>query len=414
MSGRAARGGHFPDNFTEGPFMFIHLEKLPDDPILQLSQLFRADPRTPKLDLGVGIFQNERGETPIMRAVKAAEGELLQTENSKKYIGLLGNAVFNQAMIELVLGASVSADRVRAIQATAGTGAVRLIASVLASLLPEHHLYVSDPTWGNHQAIFQAAGFQPQTYPYYDRQHSVVDRERFFAALEQFGPRDIVLLHGCCHNPSGADLSPADWQRVAEIASRRGWLPVVDLAYQGLGEDLQADALGVRTLAAAVPNLFVAVSGSKNFGLYRERVGVVLMLGQNATEAEALQSHFGVISRAMVSMPPDHGAAIVGHVLTTPALRADWEAELNEMSAYIRRRRQELVAALERRVGGDWHFITDVHRGMFSLLPLGKERVKRLREDFAIYIVGEGRINIAGLKSAEDCAYLADALAKVL
>lgn len=394
--------------------MFDQLQKLPDDPILKLSQLFRDDTRTPKLDVGVGIFQNEQGETPVMRAVKESEKRLLAEETSKKYVGLLGNLTFNREMEALVLGKDFPKNRVRSIQATAGTGALRLIGELLKSLLPNNNLRVSDPTWGNHQAIFQACGFTAQNYPYYDRQNSVVAREALFSALESFGKNDIVLLHGCCHNPSGADLSPADWDKVVEIAQRRGWLPVVDLAYLGFGENLEADAYGVRKLASSLETVLIAVSCSKNFGLYRERVGQVIAVGKNEAVAEALQSHLGVISRASISMPPNHGAEIVAKILSTPELRADWENELTAVCAYIHDKRLKLQNALTAEIAGDWRFITEVHRGMFTLLPLGKERVERLRNEFAIYIVGEGRINLAGLKSDFDVDYLVQSIKKTL
>ena len=394
--------------------MFATIEKLPDDPILRLSQLFKADPRTPKIDVGVGVFQNAQGETPIMAAVKAAEGELLQQESSKSYIGLLGNPRFDELISELVLGDAVEKSRRRTIQAVAGTGAVRLMGESLHHLMPQARLYLPEPTWGNHRAIFSAAGFPLADYPYYDRASSLVAREQFFSALEGYGPQDLVLFHGCCHNPSGADLSPADWDQVAEIAQRRGFLPIIDLAYMGFGESLEQDAYGVRKLAGSLENIFIAVSCSKNFGLYKERVGAVIMVGKNAEQAEALQSHFASCSRAMVSMAPDHGAEIVARILGNPELRRRWEEELNQMSQYMRTRRQQLATALTAQAGGNWQFITDVHRGMFSLLPLGAARVQRLREEFAIYMVGEGRTNIAGLRSEADIAYLAEAIAKVL
>lgn len=394
--------------------MFESISQLPDDPILKLSQLFKEDSRVQKVDVGVGIFQDEQGATPVLRAVKAAEKHLLDTEDSKKYVGVMGNTTFNQAMIDLVLGNSVEASRVRAIQATAGTGAVRLMGEVLHALVPTKRLHVSNPTWGNHHAIFQAAGFKAENYPYYDHEKSIVNREAFFQALENFGQDDLVLLHGCCHNPSGADLSREDWDKVAEIAVRKGWLPLVDLAYLGFGESLEADAYGVRKLASSVETLLIAVSGSKNFGLYRERVGCVIMVGKNEPTVSALASHFAAASRAMVSMPPSHGASIVAQILTTPSLRTDWEQELQAMCGYIHLRRQQLQSALEQHAGGDWKFITDVHRGMFTLLNLGTERVQRLREEFAIYMVGTGRINIAGMKSQADVEYVAQAVAKVL
>lgn len=393
--------------------MFSHVQKLPDDPILKLSQLYAQDTRSPKVDVGVGIFQDENGATPIMRAVHAAEKVIWETQKTKKYQGLLGNIPFNQSLTRLVLGADYDQSRVRAIQAVAGTGALRLIGEGLRAMDAPKRLWVSDPTWGNHLPIFRACGFDIHTYPYYNHDTATLKRDEFFAAMRQMGRDDVVLLHGCCHNPSGQDLSPADWDELAAIAVERGFLPLVDLAYLGFGEGLEKDAYGVRKLAACVPNLFIAVSCSKNFGLYRERVGLVIALGANSEEADAVISQLGAASRAKVSMPPDHGAEVVATILNTPALYADWESELREYCAYIHKRREELAAALQHATGTDWGFVVK-HRGMFSLLPLGKARVEKLREDFAIYVVGEGRINIAGLRSPEAIDYFAACVQKTM
>ena len=394
--------------------MFEHIEKLPDDPILKLSKLCRDDPRPEKIDVGVGIFQDTTGETPVMRAVKAAEQRIWQRQTTKKYVGVNGNDDYNQRMAELILGSNYDTNRVRQNQAVAGTGALRIVAEVLRQIAAGKQFWTPDPTWGNHHAIFGACGFAAKTYPYYDREKSIVNRDAFLAALEKMGPDDIVLLHGCCHNPSGADLTPADWNKVADIAAKRGFLPVIDLAYLGFGEGIEPDAYGVRKLASSLETLFIAASCSKNFGLYRERVGVVLTIAKDARTADALRSYLATASRAMVSMPPDHGAAVVAEILSDSALRADWEKELNEVSAYIRLRRQQLADALTKTCGGDWRFITDSHRGMFTLLPLGKERVERLRNDYAVYMVGEGRINIAGMKNEAEVARLAEAVKAVL
>lgn len=392
--------------------MFAGVQKLPDDPILKLSQLYAADTRSPKVDVGVGIFQDEQGHTPVMRAVHAAEKRVWEKAESKKYRGVYGNLAFNQLLATLVLG-DYDKSRVRTIQAVAGTGALRLIGEGLRAMNAPKRLWVSDPTWGNHLPIFRACGFEIQTYPYYNRETASLKREEFFAAMRQMGAGDIVLLHGCCHNPSGQDLSPADWDELAAIAVERGFLPLIDLAYLGFGEGLEADAYGVRKMAASVPNLFVAVSCSKNFGLYRERVGLVIVLGENGEQADAIQSQLGAASRAMVSMPPDHGAEVVATILDDAALRGEWEGELREYCAYIHRRREELAAALGQVTGTDWSFVVR-HRGMFSLLPLGAERVGRLREEFALYIVGEGRINIAGLRSQDAIDYFASCVGKVM
>ena len=393
--------------------MFAQVPKLPDDPILKLSHLYADDTRSPKIDVGVGIFQDEQCHTPIMRAVHEGERRVWEAESSKKYLGLFGNIPFNQALTRLVLGDKHDQERIRAIQAVAGTGALRLIGEGLRAMGVGKKLWVSDPTWGNHLPIFRASGFEIGTYPYYQRDTASLKREEFFAAMRSMGPTDVVLLHGCCHNPSGQDLSPADWDELAAIAAERGFLPLVDLAYLGFGEGLEQDAYGVRKLAATVDNLFIAVSCSKNFGVYRDRVGLVIALGKNAAEADAIISQLGGASRANVSMPPNHGAEVVATILNSADLRADWQAELGEYCAYIHQRRGELAAALQQVTGTDWSFV-ERHRGMFSLLPLGNERVQRLREEFAVYVVGEGRINIAGLRSAEAIAYFAQCVGKVM
>ncbi|MDO4643505.1 MAG: amino acid aminotransferase [Cardiobacteriaceae bacterium] len=394
--------------------MFEHIEKLPDDPILKISKLYQEDSRPEKIDVGVGVFQDSSGKTPIMRAVKLAEQRIWQEQTTKVYVGINGSEAFNKHMTALILGRNYDHTRVRANQAVAGTGALRIIAEVLRDIAAGKRFWTPDPTWGNHHAIFGACGFGVNSYPYYDREKSIVNREAFFSALEKMGENDIVLLHGCCHNPSGADLTPEDWDKVAEIAVRRGFLPIVDLAYLGFGEGLDKDAYGVRKLASSVETLFVAASCSKNFGLYRERVGIVLTIAKNADTADALRTHLASASRAMISMAPDHGAAIVAEILADETLYAEWLKELNEVSTYIRQRRQQLAEAMDKTCGGNWRFITDSHRGMFTLLPLGKERVERLRNDYAVYMVGEGRINIAGMKSTDDVQRLAEAVKNVL
>lgn len=394
--------------------MFEKIEKLPDDPILKLSALCHADTRPGKIDVGVGIFQNSAGETPVMRAVKAGEQRVWQTQTSKKYLGINGNEAFNAQMAALVLGKNYDRNRVKQNQAVAGSGALRLIGEAMRNIDAGKQLWLPDPTWGNHHALFGAAGFKAKSYPYYDREKSIVNREAFFSALEKMGHNDMVLLHGCCHNPSGADLSPQDWDKVADIAAARGFLPIIDLAYLGFGEGIEPDAYGVRKIAGAVENLFIAVSCSKNFGLYRDRTGVVLTVAKDSRTAEALQSHLAIAGRAMVSMAPDHGAAVVAEILADETLRADWIQELNDISAYIRQRRAELAEALTKTCGGDWRFITEQHRGMFTLLSLGKERVERLRHEYAVYMVGEGRINIAGMKSIDDVNRLAECVREVL
>ncbi|MBP3194907.1 MAG: aspartate/tyrosine/aromatic aminotransferase [Cardiobacteriaceae bacterium] len=393
--------------------MFKNVQQLPADPILQLTQLCRDDKREEKIDVGVGIFINADGETPVLRAVKEAEKRLLATQTTKKYQPLSGNPEYNEAIAKLVLADSFDSNRIRVNQSTGGTGALRVIGEAINSMQPNGKFWIPDPTWGNHLAIFAAAGLKIERYKYLDEKTSEVDKNSVFAALEKLGEEDCVLLHGCCHNPSGADFSRDDWVKITELANKNGFTPVIDFAYLGLGESIEDDAWGVRYVVKNVAQALVAVSCSKNFGLYRDRAGAILTLGANSAEAGAMQSHINAETRKVVSMAPDHPASVVAEILNDAALRKDWETELNEMCAFIRTRREKLQAALQAKSSFDWSFVTR-HHGMFSLLPLGVERVKKLREDFAIYMVGTGRINLAGLRSDEKIAYFADSVAKVM
>lgn len=393
--------------------MFREIKQLPDDPILRLSQLCRDDSRAHKIDVGVGIFIDEHGNTPVMRSVKVAEQRIWETQNTKKYQPLAGNPEFNLAMGQLVLGEAFDPARMRVNQSTGGTGALRVIGEVIAAIQPDATLWIPDPTWGNHLSVFSEAGLKLARYPYLDEETCEVARDKVFAALEQLGENDCVLLHGCCHNPSGADFVRADWEKIAELASAKGFVPIIDFAYLGLGENLEEDAWGVRYVAKHVPQALIAVSCSKNFGLYRERCGAIISVAENAERVSALQTQVNAATRTTVSMSPDHPAAIVAMILNDSALRADWQQELADMCAFIRTRREKLQAVMGDAGGRDWSFITR-HHGMFSLLPLGLERVQTLREEFAIYMVGTGRINLAGLRNDEMTAYFADSVKTVL
>lgn len=393
--------------------MFNKIAPLPDDPILRLSQLFDNDERPGKIDVGVGIFQDASGNTPVMGAVKAAEKILWETQTTKKYQPLSGNPEFNEAIAKLVLGDAWSSERIRVNQSTGGTGALRVIAETIAALQPEGTLWIPDPSWGNHLAVFGAAVGSIKRYDYLDPQTSEVARDKVFSFLEQLGDKDSVLLHGCCHNPSGADFTRKDWHHIVELANARGFTPIIDSAYLGLGEGIDADAYGVRLITSQVAQTLIAVSCSKNFGLYRDRVGAVICVGRDEQEASALQSHLNAETRKLISMPPDHSAAVVALILNDATLKAQWEAELVEMARFIHTRRQKLQDALADDSSRDWSFVTR-HHGMFTLLPLGGERVRRLREENAIYIVGSGRINLAGLRNDEMIAGFADAVKKVL
>lgn len=393
--------------------MFREIKQLPDDPILRLSQLCRDDSRAHKIDVGVGIFIDEQGNTPVMRSVKVAEQRILETQTTKKYQPLAGNPEFNAAMGQLVLGEAFDSARMRVNQSTGGTGALRVIGEVISAIQPDATLWIPDPTWGNHLSVFAEAGLKLARYPYLDEETCEVARDKVFAALEQLGENDCVLLHGCCHNPSGADFSREDWEKITALANAKGFVPVVDFAYLGLGEDLEEDAWGVRYVAKHVSQALIAVSCSKNFGLYRERCGAIISVAENAERATALQSQVNAATRTTVSMSPDHPAAIVAMILNDSALRADWQQELADMCAFIRTRREKLQAIMGDAGGRDWSFITR-HHGMFSLLPLGAERVQTLRDEFAIYMVGTGRINLAGLRNDGMIQYFADSVKTVL
>lgn len=393
--------------------MFEQLTPVSGDPILRLIGLYRDDPRTDKIDVGVGVFRNQQGETPIMRAVREAEKHLHDKQTTKSYVGIAGDPVFGQAMTDLVFADSIDKSRARAVQAPGGSGALRISADMLYKAMPHKTVWVSDPTWGNHTPIFEAAGFSVKTYPYLNTETKMADEEKMLDALSKLGADDIVLLHGCCHNPTGSDISPAGWDRLADIAVERGFLPFVDLAYQGFGKGLNDDLYGTRRLASKVSDMVVTSSCSKNFGLYRERVGCAMVIAKNSHAADTAKSHLTVAARVAYSMPPDHGAALVGLIMTDAKLCQMWEDELAEMRGRILGLRSQLSDKMREVTGtNDWDFINQ-HRGMFSLLCLDKAQTDSLVNEHSIYIVGGGRINIAGLRDDEQVDRFAKCLALV-
>lgn len=393
--------------------MFEKLDALSGDPILRLIGLYRDDPRPDKIDVGVGVFRTETGQTPVMRAVKQAEQRLHDSQTSKSYIGIAGDPVFGQAMIDLVFADSTDKNRIRAVQAPGGSGALRICADMLYHTAPEKTVWVSDPTWGNHIPIFEAAGFSVKKYPYLDTTTKQVDEPRMLEALAQMGSDDIVLLHGCCHNPTGSDISPEGWDKIADLVNEKGFLPFIDLAYQGFGLGLDEDLYGTRKLAANVTNLVVTSSCSKNFGLYRDRVGCALIVTDNTQTADITQSHLCSAARVAYSMPPDHGAALVGLIMTDKTLRQEWEQELKEMRDRILNLRAQLAQKMAEVTGTNhWDFINQ-HRGMFSLLCLNQQQTDTLIDQHAIYIVNGGRINIAGLQNETQVKRFAECLAAV-
>jgi aspartate/tyrosine/aromatic aminotransferase len=389
--------------------MFEHLQPAPADKILALIGLYRADPRPDKVDLGVGVYKDRDGKTPVMRAVREAEKRLLQSQDSKTYLGLAGETGFNTAMARLVFGPAAELTRIRAAQAPGGSGALRLVAELLKRTRSDATIWLSDPTWPNHMPVMRAAGLQIREYPYFDAASGAVRFADMMSALETAKSGDVVLLHGCCHNPTGANLDTAQWAEIADLVVERGLLPFVDIAYQGFGEGLDADAAGLRLLAEKVPEMVVASSCSKNFAVYRDRVGTAMILAKDSAQADVAMSQMLSAARAMYSMPPDHGAAAVRIVLEDATLRADWEAELEEMRLRMLRLRVQFAEALRRQSNSDRFDFVASHRGMFSRLGLSEAQVERLRAEYGVYMVGDSRINVAGLP--EDGM---DALAKAI
>jgi aspartate aminotransferase len=395
--------------------MFETLERLPPDPILGLSAACKADPNPDKVDLTIGVYMDESGLTPVLEAVKRAQQIITEEEVSKVYMPPVGDADFNRGIRELLLGvgnAALADGRVASIQTPGGCGAVRLGAELIKAANPTARVWVSDPTWPNHIPLLGSVGLQLESYRYYAPETHSVDFDGMMADLGQVGKGDVVLLHGCCHNPCGADLSQAQWLAVTELAQRNGFTPFIDFAYQGLGDGLDEDAFGVRTLVDSVPEVIIASSCSKNLGLYRERTGAVVFAAGAADRAEALQSQATVAARRIYSMPPAHGAILAGRVLTDEALGQLWRQELQQMCARINDLRSLLVSRLDAATGRDFGFIRQ-EKGMFSFLGITPEQVEELREKYSVYMVGSSRINVAGI-NRNNIDYFAEAVAKVL
>ncbi|MBW8908227.1 MAG: aspartate/tyrosine/aromatic aminotransferase [Mesorhizobium sp.] len=377
--------------------MFEALQPAPADKILALIGLYRNDPRPGKVDLGVGVYKDIDGKTPVMRAVREAEKRLLASQDTKTYLGLAGDIAFNTAMIKLAFGDKADLSRIRAAQAPGGSGALRLVAELLQRSRPGATVWLSDPTWPNHPPVMRAAGLAVRDYPYFDAASGSVRFDDMLAALKTANSGDVVLLHGCCHNPTGANLDVAQWAQVADVLLERGLLPFVDIAYQGFGEGLDADAAGLRLLAEKMPEMVVASSCSKNFAVYRDRVGATMILAKDGAQADLALGQMLAAARALYSMPPDHGAAAVRMVLEDTELKADWEAELEEMRLRMLRLRVAFAEALRRQSNSDRFDFVASHRGMFSRLGLTEAQVERLRAEHAVYMVGDSRINVAGL-----------------
>ncbi|GAB2650973.1 amino acid aminotransferase [Vibrio panuliri] len=392
--------------------MFSHLPEPTLDPILSLSVAYRNDSRAEKVDLGIGVYKNSKGETPIMQAIELAQKNVIATQKTKSYVGLAGCEEFNQSMVDLVLGASPVLDRVSVIQTPGASGALRMLGDLMKIAQPNTTVWLSNPSYVNHQPVMEAAGLKVKHYRYFCPKTKQVDSQQMLADLSQAGKDDVVLLHGCCHNPTGADIDFATWQQVTSLAEKNGFTPFVDLAYQGFGDGLEEDAAGLRYMAERVEEMMITTSCSKNFGLYRERTGAAIVLGKSARDAANARGKLLTMARATYTMPPDHGAALVKTVLQDAELKSIWREELDAMQKRLVSLRTALCHEFRTTHGrSDFDFI-QAHKGMFTVLGFTPEQMIRLREEFAIYGVGDGRINIAGL-TENDISYVADAILKV-
>src|SRR5271156_1830755 len=393
--------------------LFETLDRLSPDAILGLMAQFRADPFPQKVDLGVGVYRDLSGNTPMLESVRRAEQIVLKAQTTKSYVAAAGREEFNRAVEELVLGSAHPARRerrARTAQTPGGCGALRVGAELIRAAAPSTAVYVSDPTWGNHMPLLGSSGLKLERYPYYDAPSHELRFEAMLDRLDRAAPGDIVLVHACCHNPTGADLSMNQWSALIELLGRRRLTPFLDLAYQGFGADLTEDTAGVRRVTETLPEALVAVSFSKNLGLYRERVGALITVSQNESRADAVQSHVLQIARSIYSMPPDHGAAIAACVFADPALKQSWIAELAAMRGRIHEMRSLLAARL-RAVTKDGAFdFIEGQQGMFSLLGVSSEVVDALRTRHHIYMLSDSRMNVAGIMP-HNVAYVAESIA---
>ncbi|MDJ0793608.1 MAG: amino acid aminotransferase [Woeseiaceae bacterium] len=393
--------------------MFETLKAAPADAILGLIAEHRNDPRPEKIDLGVGVFRTAEGETPVLDVVKLAEQRLVDTQASKAYIGTAGDPDFNAAMQELTFADSVDADRLVTIQAPGGSGSLRVAASLILRARPNAKVWVSDPTWANHIPLLGGAGLELATHPYYDAKKHVIKVDEMLDTLSKVDKGDIVLLHACCHNPSGVDPSEDEWRAIADVIVERDLVPFVDMAYQGFARSLTDDAFIVRHLAARVPEMIVSNSCSKNFGLYRDRVGSLSVLAPDQASRDIVNSQMNNVVRTIYSVPPDHGAVVVAMILGDPDLKAAWRVELAEMRGRLREMREMLHDALKTKAPEhDFsHLVRAV--GMFCFLGISEEQVNRLKKEYGVYMVGSSRINTAGI-TAHNVNYLADSIAATL
>jgi aspartate aminotransferase len=392
--------------------LFQHLDRLNPDAILGLMAQFRADPSPQKVDLGVGVFRDLNGNTPILECVRRAEQTVLKSQSTKSYVAAAGRAEFNEAVEQLVLGAAHGARgarRVRTAQTPGGCGALRVGAELIRAAAPKATVYVSDPTWGNHMPLLGSSDLRLERYPYYDARSRELRFDDLLERLNRAAPGDVVLVHACCHNPTGADLSLPQWERLTQLFLERQLTPFLDLAYQGFGSNLEEDTAPIRLVVDRVPEALVAVSYSKNLGLYRERVGAIITISENEQRADAVQSHVLQIARSIYSMPPDHGAAIAACIFADQALRQSWIEELAAMRNRIADMRSLLASHLRAVTHEATFDFLERQRGMFSLLGVSRETVEALRARHHIYMLGDSRMNLAGITPG-NVRYVAEAI----
>ena len=393
--------------------MFESLQLLPPDAIIGLIAEYKNDPREPKVDLGIGVYRDAAGETPVLDVVKEAERRILESQASKTYIGSAGSAAFNEAMRDLTFADSVAGDRVAMLQTPGGSGSLRVAAGMILRARKDATVWVSGPTWANHVPLLGGAGLELKTYAYYDDERKSLDLDAMLDALHDIPKGDVILLHASCHNPTGIDPDEAQWREIADVIVERELLPFIDIAYQGFSSGLDSDVFIARELAGRVPEMIVCTSCSKNFGLYRDRVGALFIVTADSKTRDIAQSQANNLVRTMYSMPPDHGAAVVETILHDEKLRARWVEELGEMRERLHDMRQLLDDAL--RAEAPEHDFSHVvrARGMFCFLGISTEQVRRLKKDHAVYMVDSSRINIAGI-TAGNVGHIARSVAAVL
>ncbi len=392
--------------------MFSQLPTPALDPILSLTVAFRNDPRDQKVDLGIGVYKNNKGETPIMRAVSQAQKIVADTQTTKSYVGLAGCEEFNQSMVNLLLAGTSVLDRVSAIQTPGASGALRMLGDLMKVAQPDTTVWISNPSYVNHKPVMEAAGLKVRYYRYFSPETKQVDIGQMLDDLATAGPKDVVLLHGCCHNPTGAHIDFAAWQAITDLAVKNGFTPFVDIAYQGFGDGLEEDAKGLQFMADRVEEMLITTSCSKNFGLYRERTGAAIVIGKNAKESSNAKGKLLTLARSTYTMPPDHGAALVKTILQNVELTTTWKQELCEMQQRLLNLRQTLCNELRNQHNTSQFDFIESHKGMFTVLGFTPEQMGTLRDEYGIYGVGDGRINIAGLTEAH-IPYVADAIVKV-